>query len=111
MINSSSDEIDLSSDDRTTLDPDYRPSSFESESTMAGTLNKKIESTDNYSLKTFYIESNFDLSFDDTDAYHENDPFGDPDDIFHNIVLGGSRENTVSLVQVDTGGGTMETLE
>ena len=105
MINSSSDEIDLSSDDRTTLDPDYRPSSFESESTMAGTLNKKIESTDNYSLKTFYIESNFDLSFDDTDAYHENDPFGDPDDIFHNIVLGGSRENTVSLVQVDTGGG------
>ena len=105
MINSSSDEIDLSSDDRTTIDPDYRPSSFESESTMAGTLNKKIESTDNYSLNSFYIESNFDLSFDDTDAYHENDPFADPDDIFNNIVPGGSRENTVSLVQVDTGGG------
>ena len=82
-------EDDLSSDDRSTLDSDYKPSSSDLESTMSGKSFKQ-------ELRFFWtniniLEANFDLSFDDVDTFIVNnrDPFNDTDSIFANMRFSG----------------------
>jgi hypothetical protein len=72
---SNDSDADLSSDDRSTLDPHYNPSSSVTESTMSGTLyTGKLDQT----YWMLFLDPNFDITLEDANNNYLNDePFLD----------------------------------